>query len=187
MQGVAYPLIHYPEPVRMQILVDMEMLDICAVTQVDNALAQWMTKRGIWRQLWMTKIIPKMVEQGLASSAEDALEMDLGDDERLNCLIWCFECMQSFADRYKFVHDEWGLVRVTTYAGVAVNVEAANHEPLRRLERRFYESFYPYSGLLALHVKRRDELRMRLLQTHYALLSMGFHLIAEFGNRTLYI
>jgi hypothetical protein len=193
VEKLVYELMHYPKPIRHQILMEMDIIDIIMVAQADKSVSQWMREQNVWRDLWIAKVIPMMVALDYAQDKEHALEMSLGDNQRQNCLVWYFMCASltpRFSVAYnKMKHMTLGTIRVSTYAGVAVNVEG-NEETLLRLERRFFGSFRPRFGLLAWKVKDRRELDFQTARVFYALLSMGYHFIVTMrddSQRTFYI
>lgn len=193
VKKLVYELMHYPERIRVRMLMEMDIMDIIMAAQAEEALSQWMRRWGVWRDLWIAKVIPMMVYQGYAEDRAHAMQMSLGDNERQNCLVWYFYCVplnwRFMVIMNKFKHKTLGNARVSIHAGNAVNVEG-NDETLLQLERRFFGSFRPYDGMLAWRVKNRNEQDFQTAQMHYALLSMGYNFIVTMrddSQRTFYI
>lgn len=90
----------YPTPIRKQILLEMSMIDILMAVEVDVKLSKWMRETFFWDEIWKVKVIPLMIEKGIAKTFEEAEQMRLGDSGRKNCVVWFFVCKPTTLEYY---------------------------------------------------------------------------------------
>lgn len=109
----AKKLSEYPEPVRLQLLAEMSVLDIMFATVTDPNLSAWMREKRIWRHVWQTNVLPRL--------PPDAPRVVVGEDERMNCVAWHFALtLSEYWTSTDFEIDRW-MVHKTIKSVVSIS------------------------------------------------------------------
>lgn len=188
----------YPPNVRLQVLLEMEVIDIIMVAQADAQLSRWMREKRIWRDVWEVLVIPHMIAKKIANTKEEALTLRLGDNDRINCIVWNFVSRPYHSryttDAFSFKHYDMNdakvlFVRMFSRDGIVTNYSIDTKfdfgDELESLLPGSYvrgdRVIYPHSDGVSVEL---EQARIR-----YALLTLGYHFIVTLKDpkRTFYI
>jgi hypothetical protein len=202
VEKLVYELMRYPKPARYLMLMEMDIIDIIMAAQVEQPLSQWMREQGIWRDLWIAKVIPRMIAKKYARDQEHALSMSLGDNQRQNCLVWYFACNR-VTDRFRC--DPVRMKSKTQGSSATVLIFVNKSEIPARVTFQILigygdlsvlkgllpgSSIDMSSGRVILPIDDDIDQELKRARIFYALLSMGYHFIVTMrdeSERTFYI